>query len=164
MPHRAKAVTFDVDPDSLVRLRQAFPGWEVEAVHGASTGSLTRDWSPGAGYEAGKELLGQPDVTAVFVANDQMALGLLRALHEAGRSVPQEMSVVGFDDIPEAQFFTPPLTTIRQDFGELGRRGVRLLLRAMAQGTQRAQEPPVMPELIVRSSTAVAAGTGALPV
>ena len=67
-------------------------------------------------------------MTAVFVANDQMALGLLRALHEAGRSVPGDVSVVGFDDIPEAAYFTPPLTTVRQDFIELGRQSFHLLL------------------------------------
>ena len=63
---------------------------------------LVGDWSPRAGYELGRRLSGEPAVTAVFVANDQMALGLLRAMHEAGREVPGELSVVGFDDIPEA--------------------------------------------------------------
>ena len=59
---------------------------------------------------------------AIFVANDQMALGVLRAMHEAGREIPAEVSVVGFDDIPEAPYFTPPLTTVRQDFNEVGSR------------------------------------------
>ena len=61
-------------------------------------------------------------MTAVFVANDQMALGMLRVLHEAGRDVPRDVSIVGFDDVPEAAYFTPPLTTVRQDFMEMGRR------------------------------------------
>ena len=61
-------------------------------------------------------------MTAVFCANDHMALGLLRALSEGGRRVPEDVSVVGFDDIPESAYFLPPLTTVRQDFGELGRR------------------------------------------
>ena len=60
-----------------------------------------------------------------------MALGVLRALHEAGRRIPADVSVVGFDDVPEAPYFTPPLTTIRQDFGEMGRRGLKLLLETM---------------------------------
>ncbi len=64
----------------------------------------------------------------MFVANDQMALGLLRRLHEAGREVPRDISIVGFDDIPEAAYFSPPLTTVRQDFAELGRRCLRILL------------------------------------
>ncbi len=76
-------------------------------------------------------------MTAVFVANDQMALGLLRAMHEAGRAVPGELSVVGFDDIPEASYFLPPLTTVRQDFDEMGTRSLRLLLRTIETG-----EPP----------------------
>ena len=67
-------------------------------------------------------------MTAVFCANDPMALGLLRALSEQGRRVPEDVSVVGFDDIPEAAYFLPPLTTVRQDFGELGRRALDALV------------------------------------
>ena len=94
-------------------------------------------------------------MTAVFVANDQMALGVLRALHERGRNIPGEISIVGFDDIPEAQYFTPPLTTVRQDFGEMGRSSLRLLLELMQ--SERAQPPvqlTIAPELVVRRSTA----------
>ena len=93
-------------------------------------------------------------MTAIFVANDQMALGLLRALHEAGREVPGDVSVVGFDDIPEAAYFTPPLTTVRQDFNEMGRRSLRLLLETMEPSGTRLPHLEVTPELIVRSSTA----------
>jgi DNA-binding LacI/PurR family transcriptional regulator len=89
----------------------------------------------------------------VFVANDQMALGVLRALHERGRSIPGEISIVGFDDIPEAQYFTPPLTTVRQDFGEMGRSSLRLLLDLMQSG-QPPSRLTIAPELIVRRSTA----------
>jgi DNA-binding LacI/PurR family transcriptional regulator len=91
--------------------------------------------------------------TAIFAANDQMALGLLRALHEAGLRVPEDMSVVGFDDTPESGYFTPPLTTIRQDFPELGKRTMSLLLRVLS-GEIEATAPLVEPLLIVRSSTA----------
>jgi DNA-binding LacI/PurR family transcriptional regulator len=84
-----------------------------------------------------------------------MALGVLRALHEAGREIPGEVSVVGFDDVPEAPFFTPPLTTVRQDFDEMGRRGVGLLLRAMESRTRPRSTPRLRPELVVRASTAV---------
>jgi len=94
-------------------------------------------------------------VTAVFVANDQMALGLLRAIHEAGREVPRELSVVGFDDIPEAPFFLPPLTTVRQDFNEMGSRSLRLLLRTIETG-ESASGILVPPELIIRASTSAA--------
>ena len=84
--------------------------------------------APAKGYDAGTRLAGDPDVTAVFAANDQTALGVIRGLHDAGRRVPEDVSVVGFDDTPESGYFLPPLTTVRQDFGEVGRRCVQLLL------------------------------------
>jgi DNA-binding LacI/PurR family transcriptional regulator len=87
------------------------------------------------------------------VANDQMALGALRALHEAGRRVPHDVSVVGFDDIPEAPYFIPPLTTVRQDFDEMGRTGLRLLLDTMEAPDRAPAHLEVDPELIVRSSS-----------
>ncbi|KJY24963.1 substrate-binding domain-containing protein, partial [Streptomyces sp. NRRL S-495] len=105
----------------------------------------------------------QPDVTAVLAANDQLALGLLRALHEAGRRVPEDVSVVGFDDIPEAAFFVPPLTTVRQDFEEVGRQCVaRLLDRIDPPASEDAPVTAVVvrPELIVRASTAAPPRTG----
>ena len=89
----------------------------------------------------------------MFVANDQMALGLLRAMHEAGREVPRDLSVVGFDDIPEAAYFLPPLTTIRQDFIEMGRRSLQMLLRTIETGGRASQESLVPPEMIIRGST-----------
>ena len=88
----------------------------------------------------------------MFVANDQMALGLLRRLHEAGREVPHDLSVVGFDDIPEAAYFTPPLTTVRQDFAELGRRCLHVLLDRI-EGEAGPTRVVVAPELVVRDST-----------
>jgi DNA-binding LacI/PurR family transcriptional regulator len=92
-------------------------------------------------------------VSAVFVANDHMALGLIKALHEAGLRVPQDVSVVGFDDIPEAEYLLPPLTTVRQDFAELGRRGVEVLARVIS-GDTLLDSAPMRPELVVRASTA----------
>jgi Transcriptional regulators len=91
--------------------------------------------------------------TAIFAGNDQMALGLLRALHEAGLRVPEDVSVVGFDDLPESGYFAPPLTTVRQDFRELGQRTMALVLRVLA-GELDASVPLVEPVLVVRSSTA----------
>ena len=119
---------------------------------------LAGDWSPGTGYALGRRLSANRDVTAVFVANDQMALGLLRAMHEAGRAVPREVSVVGFDDIPEAAYFLPPLTTVRQDFIEMGRRSLRMLLRRIETGRRASRESLVPPELVVRESTGPAPG------
>jgi DNA-binding LacI/PurR family transcriptional regulator len=119
---------------------------------------LTGDWSAHSGYGLGQELSRDERVRAIFVANDQMALGVLRAMNEAGREVPGEVSVVGFDDIPESPYFTPPLTTVRQDFDEMGTRGVALLLATMAAGKPLKAGRDVQPELIVRSSTARASG------
>jgi DNA-binding LacI/PurR family transcriptional regulator len=73
------------------------------------------DWTSRSGYQVSRVMLAESTPTAVFAANDQMALGLLRALHEAGLRVPQDVSVVGFDDVPESGYYTPPLTTVRQD-------------------------------------------------
>jgi DNA-binding LacI/PurR family transcriptional regulator len=116
---------------------------------------LRGDWTPRSGYELGQNLLQIPEMTAVFVANDQMALGLLRRLHEVGRVVPRDLSVVGFDDIPEAAYLTPPLTTVRQDFAELGRRCLHILLGRI-EGEIGPMRVVVAPELIVRASTSVA--------
>jgi DNA-binding LacI/PurR family transcriptional regulator len=111
------------------------------------------DWSAHSGHAAAKELIADPSVTAIFVGNDQMALGVLRAIQEAGRRVPEDVSVVGFDDIPDAAYFAPPLTTVRQNFLALGRETMQLLLRLMRGETQAASI--VLPvELVVRASTA----------
>jgi DNA-binding LacI/PurR family transcriptional regulator len=101
-----------------------------------------------------------PEVTAVLCGNDPMALGLLRALAEHGRHVPGDVSVVGFDDVPEAAFFLPPLTTVRQDFGELGRRAVHLLLDRISGGHELQPTRPIAPELVVRASAAPAGHRG----
>ncbi|AXI81653.1 LacI family DNA-binding transcriptional regulator [Peterkaempfera bronchialis] len=113
------------------------------------------DWSAESGYREGLRLADNPDCTAVFVANDQMALGLLRALHERGRRVPQDISVVGFDDIPEAASFVPPLTTVRQDFAEVGRRCVAGVLRQIANAAAEPGTVLVPTRLALRASTAV---------
>ena len=113
------------------------------------------DWSAASGYAAGLALAEQPDCTAVFAANDQMALGVLRALHERGRSVPDEISVVGFDDIPDAAYFIPPLTTIHQDFAEVGRRSAEEVLRQVrGHAIPRPGTGIVPTRLVVRNSTA----------
>jgi DNA-binding LacI/PurR family transcriptional regulator len=111
------------------------------------------DWTPESGYAIGRELATLPDLSAIFVANDQMALGVLRALHEAGLRVPEHVSVVGFDAIPESAFFMPPLTTVRQDFLEMGRQGFRLLQRQIDEGRRSDARITIAPELVVRSST-----------
>lgn len=113
---------------------------------------LSGDWSPGSGYVHGRTLAADTEMTAVFVSNDQMALGVMHALAEAGLAVPGDVSIVGFDDIPEAAFFAPPLTTIRQDFDALGRDAMAGVL-AVLNDDDRMPAPRV-PDLIVRTSTA----------
>jgi DNA-binding LacI/PurR family transcriptional regulator len=120
------------------------------------TASEAGDWTPRSGYEAARALLAKGAAfTALVAGNDQMALGALRALNEAGRRVPQDVSLVGFDDIPEAAYFDPPLTTIRQDFEQLGRQGVAYMIERIANPGAAAQHSRVLPRLIERTSSAV---------
>jgi DNA-binding LacI/PurR family transcriptional regulator len=114
---------------------------------------LPGDWSARSGYEAGLRLAQQSEVTAVFVANDHMALGVLRAMHESGRRVPEDVCVVGFDDIPEASFLTPSLSSVRQDFTEVGRRSVALMLSQIEHGEREAANISVQPELVIRQTS-----------
>jgi DNA-binding LacI/PurR family transcriptional regulator len=141
-------------PAGWPEARERRAGWrEALAEAGAPVPEvLDGDWSSRSGYEAGRRLAADPSVTAVFCANDHMALGLLRALHEAGRGVPGDVSVVGFDDIPEAPFMIPPLTTVQQDFGEVGRRSMQLLVE-IATGDRPHGQILLTPSLQVREST-----------
>jgi DNA-binding LacI/PurR family transcriptional regulator len=119
---------------------------------------LQGDWSAASGYEIGMQLAAQRTATAVFVGNDQMALGLLRAFHETGVRVPDDVSVVGFDDQAESAYFTPPLTTIRQDFEELGRQCMAVVLAALEEAKQPCKTV-VDPELVIRASTSAPASS-----
>jgi LacI family transcriptional regulator len=114
------------------------------------------DWSARSGHRAGLVLRERPGVTAVLAGNDQMALGLLHAFAAARIRVPADVSVVGFDDVPDAAYYLPSLTTLRQDFAELGRHAVELALRQIASGTRQSiggfTLPP--PSLILRASAA----------
>ncbi len=142
-------------PADWLEAQHRIEGWRDALADAGAVGSrpLRGDWSPRSGYQLGRELMELKGLTAIFVANDQMALGLLRLLNETGRDVPGDVSVVGFDDIPEAEFFTPPLTTVRQDFNEMGRRGLHVLLEEISgRGERNEQELRVVPELIVRKS------------
>ena len=147
-------------PPDWLEAQDRVDGWRatLDAAGAPAPPVLVGDWSARAGYELGQELAANADVTAVFVANDQMALGLLRSLHEAGRRIPGDISVVGFDDIPEAAYFTPPLTTVRQNFNEMGRRSLLLLLDQIESGVRTPARETVVPELVVRASTTAVAG------
>jgi len=145
-------------PLGSIESQQRAGGWRatLEAAGAPRPEPLIGDWTARAGYHLARRLIRDRSVSAVFVSNDQMALGVLRALHEAGRRVPEEISVVGFDDVPESSYFTPPLTTVRQDFGEVGSRSLRVLVRAINSVASGARPPDgslVSPELVVRASS-----------
>ncbi|MFP1625543.1 LacI family DNA-binding transcriptional regulator [Streptomyces sp. 5K101] len=143
--------------DAASRLR----GWRetLEAEGRTVPPALKGDWSPSSGYRNGLILGRIPEVTAVFVASDEMAFGVIRALHELGRRVPEEISVVGVDDIALAEYCSPSLTTVAQPFAEMGALAVGHLLRQI-DDPEAAREPAsVEPKLIVRTSTTYARGT-----
>jgi DNA-binding LacI/PurR family transcriptional regulator len=124
---------------------------------------LNGDWTAASGYAAGRTFLERSDVTAVFAANDEMALGVIRAHLEAGRRVPEDLSVVGFDDVPAAAYFTPPLTTIRQDFNADIHVAIERLV-ARIEGREFVSEAATWrPELIVRSSSGAPRTTARTP-
>lgn len=146
-------------PTNWIDAAARIEGWK-DALAGAGLEPLELiegDWSAECGYREGLRIAAARSVTALFVANDQMALGVLRAFHESGTRVPEDISVVGFDDQPESAFFIPPLTTVAQDFEELGRRCIDLMLHRMENGSG-GTTGTVAPRLVVRSTTAAARG------
>ncbi|OZD54374.1 LacI family transcriptional regulator [Rhodococcus sp. 06-1477-1B] len=126
-------------------------GWRaaLDQAGAAAPEPVRGDWTSASGHAAAAALA---DATAIFVGNDQMALGVLRALADAGRRVPDDVAVVGFDDIVDAAEFRPPLTTVRQDFDALGRRAVAALVAAIEGGAPTAESVPAT--LVVRASSA----------
>lgn len=112
------------------------------------------NWLAPSGYEAFRQFAAAGDLpTAIFAQNDQMALGLLRAAREHGLNLPYDLSVIGVDDIPLVSYFDPPLTTIRQDFEQIGREATRLLIRAIEQPAAPRQQQLLPAQLVRRRST-----------
>ncbi|GHJ08770.1 LacI family transcriptional regulator [Micromonospora humidisoli] len=145
-------------PDDWPEAGERIRGWR-EALRDAGRPIppvMSGNWSARAGYEQGGRLAADPRVTAVFCASDQLALGVLRALHEAGRRVPEDVSVVGFDGALYGAHYLPPLTTVRQDFAELGRLSLGLLLSQLdpAGSPPTPRQQLLVPELVIRHSTA----------
>ena len=150
--------------------RERMQGWK-DALASAGIAAEERfsaegDWTTGGGALGLERLLGQfPEMDAVFVCNDQMALGVLQTSRKLGRRVPEDLAVVGYDDIPEAEFFWPSLTTVRQDLMRLGSSVVELLsglIAARWEGRTGGETPGtrwIPPELVVRESS----GTGRPP-
>jgi DNA-binding LacI/PurR family transcriptional regulator len=137
---------------SMERVR----GWRgaLEAAGAEVHEPLAGDWSAESGYEAVKGLAKRSDLTAVFAANDQMAMGVMRALYERGRRIPEDVSVAGFDDQPESAFSLIPLTTVRQDFAVISARAIEELL-AMIAGDEASAPAIYLPTtLVVRASSA----------
>jgi DNA-binding LacI/PurR family transcriptional regulator len=143
-------------PSANLDAKERIDGWRLALREAAASEPPvhTGDWSAASGYEMGLVLADEPGVTAIFCANDTMALGLLRALTERGLQIPGDVSVVGFDDIPEASYYLPPLTTVRQDFGEVGRQALDALVERMSGATAAGLRVRVDTELIVRQSSA----------
>ncbi|MDP3949503.1 LacI family DNA-binding transcriptional regulator [Microbacterium sp.] len=114
------------------------------------------DWTPASGYRAMQTLLERDRPSAIFAASDQMALGVYRAVQEAGLRIPHDISVVGFDDVAEAAMYAPPLTTIAEDWAELGRQAVQAVLEFQAGATPPSVTLPT--RLVARDSTAPPTG------
>ncbi|WP_165067817.1 LacI family DNA-binding transcriptional regulator [Marisediminicola senii] len=135
-------------------------GWrdELAAAGLPAHDPVAGDWSPASGYAIGRELVASGSVkagggpTAIFAANDQMGVGIIGALASAGIDVPGDVSIVGFDDIPEAAFLRPALTTVRQDFALLGSKLMAAVLAAL-RGESAPHETDAEATLIVRAST-----------
>jgi len=113
------------------------------------------DWSASSGYNAAKKIVKNQKISALFAGNDAMALGALKAISEAGLKVPENLSLVGFDDLPESQFFTPSLTTARQDFTEVGEQALAILLGLINRKKAR-MNVAIKPEILIRESSAKA--------
>ncbi|MBI5029101.1 MAG: LacI family DNA-binding transcriptional regulator [Chloroflexi bacterium] len=142
--------------------RERFEGWKatcLEAGLAVNPGLISEgDWSARSGEEGMRKLLAQaPEMDAVFAGNDQMALGALGVIHSMGRCVPQDIAIVGFDDIPESAYFWPSLTTVNQHVVELGRTAVQTLHRLIEmQRNEQDSEPTttsLAPELVIRQSS-----------
>lgn len=143
-------------PPTSISSIQREQSWRsvLEAAGAHVPAVLYGDWSADSGYRHGLVLAELDNVTAIFAANDQMALGAMRAMHECGREIPAQVSVVGFDDMEDAANFWPPLTTVHQDFTELGRRGVAALIGEIEHRPHPHDVQSVPTRLVVRASTA----------
>ncbi|MFC4243265.1 LacI family DNA-binding transcriptional regulator [Gryllotalpicola reticulitermitis] len=132
-------------------LRHAAFATEIDRAGLVLGGEIHGDWSADSGHAAAGAV--DRGTTAVFCGNDQMAIGLIHGFADRGLRVPDDISVLGFDDIPEARHSLPPLTTVNQDFAAVGRRAAHALIESLALG-QQPGTIAVPPRLIVRASTA----------
>lgn len=142
-------------PEDWIEAQEREQGWREEcARRGLATPRVLRgDWTARGGAAIGRRLAASGVPAAIFSANDQTALGLLAAFAEAGVRVPGDVSVVGFDDIPEAAYFVPSLTTVRQDFGALGERLMHRVAALLSDEAEPADDVVLPAALVVRAST-----------
>lgn len=132
---------------------------ETLRAHGLkSVGSVRGDWTSRSGYEAAMKIPLDQRITAVVASNDQTALGVMASLADRSVRVPEDISVVGFDDIPESEYFRPALTTVRLDFGHQGRIAIDRLLRMIDAGRPGDALDPLAPKFFPRASSAPAPG------
>jgi DNA-binding LacI/PurR family transcriptional regulator len=121
--------------------------------HGLTPRVIQGDWATSTGFRLGVDLnLNLDNITAIFTANDHLAMGLMKALRMRGIAMPEQVSIIGFDDMPEAPYFDPPLTTIVQEFNRLGETAMELLIYKI-NGLRAAKPAPLVPKLAVREST-----------
>lgn len=150
-----RCVHYVAIPSSTSPLPQRTRGWQ-DALRGAGRPlpePLQGGWTPRSGFLAVRSLLTDRSVTAILCGNDDLALGVMRAAREAGRDIPGDLSVVGFDDSPPSAYLNPSLTTVRLDFEALGRACFALLHHRLAPRTASAVPAWSEPELIVRESS-----------
>ena len=143
--------------------RERHAGWrsavEAEGLPAADSLVVESYWSSAGGEGAMQELLDrEPDIDAVFASSDQIALGALRAIHDSGRRVPEDIAIVGFDNIPESEYFRPSLTTVRQGLADVGRTAVRQVHQLIETHSQVSEAlsgavTTIQPELIIRASS-----------
>jgi DNA-binding LacI/PurR family transcriptional regulator len=127
---------------------------EISGIEMLCPGSEARDWFCEAGYQGMLEILRcAPDLTALFAASDRLAIGAMRAITEQGKMVPEDISVIGVDDIEVSAYQNPPLTTIRQSFEDLGLKAVSILFEIINGAMDKDQRVMIEPELVVREST-----------
>jgi LacI family transcriptional regulator len=155
-------IAFVKGPDHNADARERLRGYRhaMRAIPGSERTEIDGDFTERSGYDAALALLASPP-TAIFAANDSMAVGILSALAEKKVGVPDEMSVVGFDDIPIAHYVAPPLTTIRVDIAELGRRAFAVLCESIeASRKSGTKSECISTTLVVRKSCAAPSSKG----
>jgi DNA-binding LacI/PurR family transcriptional regulator len=149
-------------PSTWWAAQQRLEGWKAALIAAGLEINPTHiyegDWSARSGFHCGKKLLEEhPDIEAIFAGNDQMALGIQKAAINLGLDIPGDLALVGYDNIPESEFFPTALTTIRQGFTDLGRKAIEELERRIKESYEHEEDSPrsqlILPHLIIRQSS-----------